>query len=231
MKKRSNVHAFTLIELMVVIVIIGILATVATPAYKNYVLRSKMAEAYVGLDAMKKAQITYFHTNGHFFDFGDGGATHVLPFKGKKAAWFGTDDVSPNTRLKVMIEDSYFSYTAYAGFYDADGNPMTSAYQYAPNPQGEFMPEAGNPIDRLEGGMLFKGPGDGGPAGCFDSTSGISSGDLGIQGLPGEHFFVSLAGSNFKSEPASVCTIFMQAVRAYDGEIIQTPPISLNYGE
>ncbi|MCC7460499.1 MAG: prepilin-type N-terminal cleavage/methylation domain-containing protein [Proteobacteria bacterium] len=57
----KNSNAFTLIELMVVVVIIGILAAVATPAYREYVYNAKLAEGYVGVAAINKGQIVFYN--------------------------------------------------------------------------------------------------------------------------------------------------------------------------
>ena len=46
---------FTLIELMIVIAIIGILASVAVPAYQNYLLRAEFTGTIIGTSALKTA--------------------------------------------------------------------------------------------------------------------------------------------------------------------------------
>ncbi|GAA5218162.1 pilin [Corallincola platygyrae] len=56
------VKGFTLIELMIVVSIIGILATVSLPAYQIYVQRSEMTEAISMADHVK-SRITKFYAD------------------------------------------------------------------------------------------------------------------------------------------------------------------------
>jgi type IV pilus assembly protein PilE len=58
---------FTLIELMIVVVIIGILAAVAIPAYFNHVLRSRQSDAYHNLLDIKAAQEIYYSLENEYF--------------------------------------------------------------------------------------------------------------------------------------------------------------------
>ena len=56
----------TLIELMIVVVIIGILAAVALPAYRNYVVRADRAEATSALMQIAAAQEKWYLQNNTY---------------------------------------------------------------------------------------------------------------------------------------------------------------------
>jgi len=56
----------TLLELMIVVVIVGILAAVAIPAYNNYVTRSRRADAFTALQTVRAAQEMYRAEQGAY---------------------------------------------------------------------------------------------------------------------------------------------------------------------
>ena len=50
---------FTLVELVIVIVIVGILSVISVPIYRGYVEKAKYTEGYVLLNAIAKAELAY----------------------------------------------------------------------------------------------------------------------------------------------------------------------------
>ena len=60
----NKVKSFSLVELMIAIAIIGILSAAAVPSYRNYTIRSKVAEAFSMLDAIKYKPIEIYNITG-----------------------------------------------------------------------------------------------------------------------------------------------------------------------
>ena len=89
---RKSLPGFTLIELMLVVSILGVLASMAVTGYDISTARAKRTEAYILLDGVYTAQQVYFADHGRFassFDqlgFDLKGGTRVSPteLKGRR---------------------------------------------------------------------------------------------------------------------------------------------------
>lgn len=60
-------RAFTLVELIVVVIIIGILLSIGIPQYRKALERSRGAEAYAGLAHIQEAEKVYYASNEVYF--------------------------------------------------------------------------------------------------------------------------------------------------------------------
>lgn len=169
---------FTLIELMITVAIIAVLASVAIPAFRNYQLKSKRAEAFSNLSGIAKMEQSYFAEYDAYTGTED---TSLLSYPGSpgadKRAWtsagesaFGALGWSPDGAVYydygVNVDDTVCPerdcFTA-AAFGDLDGNGVMSVVTYVqPNQDGSAWPEEVvdldpnmPPIDPVSGEDIF----------------------------------------------------------------------------
>ena len=57
---------FTLVELVIVMVIVGILSVISVPIYRGYVEKAMMTEGKVLINAIAKAELAYLEAHGEF---------------------------------------------------------------------------------------------------------------------------------------------------------------------
>lgn len=132
--ERINQRGFSLIELMVVIVVVGILSAVAIPAYKNYLERTRLSSASVVIDSYDNLIISFYNNKGvfpdSFVDLGVPATTDPDNFVNPPyvISFFGANASVGPTECRNAF---YYSYiTNYNGnFFDGNGN-LTLYYNF-----------------------------------------------------------------------------------------------------
>ena len=115
---------FTLVELMIVVVIIGILAAIAIPQFQKFQLRSKHGEANNVIGGLLTSQETYSSKFGGYLEIAEypEARAGILP-SGAKMNWytagnlcapFGPKDDGPCALGYTPNGRTYFNYTAEA---------------------------------------------------------------------------------------------------------------------
>lgn len=97
--KRFMQKGFTLIELMIVVAIIAILAAIAISQYKDYVIRTQVAEGASLVTGSKVAVTEYYNNRG---SFGADNAVVGLPDPGSIVGKFVTGVTVTSGRITVV---------------------------------------------------------------------------------------------------------------------------------
>ena len=74
---RKNEKGFTLVELMIVVVIIGILASIAIPKFSSMIGKAKTTEAKQILKQIVNLEVTYYYKTSAYFPFDNVSAPEI----------------------------------------------------------------------------------------------------------------------------------------------------------
>ncbi len=99
---RTRSHSgFTLIEMMIVVVIIGLLMINAVPVYQDYVRRSKMADATSQLSDLRVRMEQYYQDNRRYSAAADGSGGCGTPMPA--AGYFGFACANPGGDSQAFV--------------------------------------------------------------------------------------------------------------------------------
>lgn len=99
MISRRTVQGFTLIELMIVVAIVGVLASIALPAYNDYVRRAAVQESFSELANWRVRMEQFYQDNRNY---GAGGGACGVAHAGQAGAKFNYGCATPDGQSYVL---------------------------------------------------------------------------------------------------------------------------------
>jgi len=195
-KMRKNLNGFTLIELMVVIVIIGILAAIAVPSYNKYVVNAKISEAYTLMDAIGKKQLTYHSENKEFYNLNQPNPQNL----DTKTIFAHPNWEDFNYPIAVGV-GVYFVYRAWAGKIDSGGNELVNV--------GDSI--SGYGFTQLSNASIIMARHQDGTA-C--NAASLTATDAGIASENGLDWSIVVAVADMDNDYGSSCTALVRVLES-----------------
>lgn len=156
MHRTRCAAGFTLVEVLMVVALIGVLASVAIPTFRSYQAKTRRSEAFANLNAVARSQTTFYATKGIFHGTGlswpdptpyGGLGAHKMTWDPASESAFSQLGWAPEGQVFYSYEtntpevpgsgctcNTCFSATAFG---DVDNNGQVSALMYShPEPDG-----------------------------------------------------------------------------------------------
>ncbi|MBI3546352.1 MAG: prepilin-type N-terminal cleavage/methylation domain-containing protein [Gammaproteobacteria bacterium] len=122
--RHLTLHGFTLIELMIVVVIVGILAAIAYPGYTKYMQQTRRSDAQIALTNAAVQQEKFYSDCG----------TYATTLEGARLCATGVLGLAPAT--PILSPNLDYEITLVTPTSSAGVCPITSCFTLQANPNG-----------------------------------------------------------------------------------------------
>jgi type II secretion system protein G len=132
-------NAFTLIELLIVVAIIGILAAIAVPNFLNAQMRAKIARTVSDMKAIHSGMEMYFLDNNHYPPDYDSGQVPGVSSPGHEYLSYSKLTTPVAYMSSIPFDAFYLGSAGRENFRSATNKPFP-LFQYAGPLNGELIP-------------------------------------------------------------------------------------------
>lgn len=126
--KRLTTYGFTLIELMVAVVIIGVLAAIAYPTYTKQMIQTRRSDAQIALTKAANLQEKYYSDCGTYAYTLEGTAASRICGTAASNYTNGILALNNNASATILSDNSHYVITLVAPTSSTGGCPITRCF-------------------------------------------------------------------------------------------------------